>query len=941
MKKLVFLFLFCTVLYKMSISQLQADNWIYSPIAGINFNGASNPTSFNLPVIPLYQQVFGAPVCYSDNQGSLLFYGAQGQLFDKNFQRFPSTDLYAGTALYNCFNIISIPSQTALAVPLYDDPSIFYYFHLKSSTNPGLPPFINTTTLHYTKINMHLRNGLGEVDPVVRNIPLLGGVGVQYKMTAALHCNKKDFWLIGHLLNSDQYFSILIKQDGAIMPPQYFAGSFISNSVFNGGAAYNNKNWGGCKVAASGTKFAAAFKEICKVELFDFNNVTGLGSNLKTIYPVEPADTTDNDTNGPIGLEFSPSGNVLYTNSFYANLNSLDGRFLHQFNTNLSTEVAIQASKYLINKSFEIEDCDLQIANNGKMYTINRLNLDEIANPENLGAACNYTPNIPNTTTSSYFGNITLPSFLTSYFKYPVIATGNCQFQNISFAIQNPIGVSSMVWDFGDPASGVNNTSTSNTPTHIFSTQGSYMVKAVLQNSNGCGADTIRKVVYAGQYKVFLGNDTTYCAGDSIYLKMNIPFGHNQWNNGSKDTILKITQPGTYWVTVRLGECTATDSIVVTQAALPQFTLGADTVICNNAMVTLAPNPTYNNSTYLWSNNAVTPTNTVSTAGLYWLRLTNNKGCVWRDSIQVSFKTLPNYTLGIDTSICQKDTITLNAIVPNVTSYTWSTGATTPTIKAFATNTYWCDVNKEGCVYRDSMNLLVKPLPIVNLGKDTTICEDKNYLLDAINIGATYYWQDATTNPMFTVTNAGTYTVKVTLNGCITKDTTVVQYQLKPKFTLGADKLICPGLTITLDPKLTTTGLQYNWQDGTTLTTYNATQQGLYYVDISNYCGDTRDSITITKGLCKVYVPTAFTPNGDMVNDVFKVGGGEAVTNFSLTIFNRWGTKVFTTKNISEGWNGTLQNKPQPTGAYIYQVEYKDATTNETFRMKGTVLLVR
>ncbi len=120
-----------------------------------------------------------------------------------------------------------------------------------------------------------------------------------------------------------------------------------------------------------------------------------------------------------------------------------------------------------------------------------------------------------------------------------------------------------------------------------------------------------------------------------------------------------------------------------------------------------------------------------------------------------------------------------------------------------------------------------------------------------------------------------------------------------------------------------------------------ATQQGVYFVDISNYCGDTRDQIIISKGLCKIYVPTLFTPNNDNKNDVFKIEGGEEVKDFQLTIYNRWGTKIFETKNITQGWNGTINNKPQPAGAYIFFIQFKDALTNQSEMIKGTVMLVR
>jgi gliding motility-associated-like protein len=918
------------------LAQLETDNWIYKPLYRLSFNGGTNPSEYTYSV-PNFAVFMNGSIAMSNAEGTLQFWGSTGVIFDKNFQAFPSLHTNGVLNRLN-WSATATATQTMLVIPITGQDSTYYIFHI-GGTDVEAP---TESRLFYSKIDMRLRGGLGEIVSSVRNVPLLGGAKVQFKLTAALHCNKKDIWVLGHLVNSDKYFSILVKADGLVMPTNYFSGSFIaSTGIYSG---IDPVNSGACKVSPNGNKFVGAMALSKFVELFDFNTVTGLGTNYQKITNIVPNTALPNLGNGPRGVAFSPSGQRLYVTAQYEEADD-DGDvrtvFVYQFNTTLAGDVAINNSATLLYKTpdYEAKDaCEMQLANNGKLYTGTE-RLDEIPFPENLGLSCGYNAGVVPFTGATPV--ISFPNYLESYFRYPIIATGNCQFQNISFSIQNPVGVSSVVWDFGDPASGVNNSSTSFNPTHIFSTQGSYLVKAVLQNANGCGADTIRKLVYAGQYKVYLGNDTSFCKNDTLTLKMKIPLATNTWSNGSTDTLIKITQPGTYWVKVKLGECIASDTIVVTQNPLPQFTLGADTVICNNASITLAPNPNYINSTYTWSNATTNATNTVNNAGLHWLQLTDSKGCKYRDSITISFKTLPNYSLGNDTAICQKDTITLNATVAGATNYTWNTTATTPIIKAFTTNTYWCDVNKEGCIYRDSINLLVKPLPLVNLGKDTTICEDKTYLLNATNTNASYLWQDASTNPTYLVSQAGMYHVKVTMSNCINRDTTIVQYQLKPKFTLGADKLICPSLTYTLNPQLNPNGISFLWQDGTTDTTLKISQAGLYYLDVTNYCGTTRDSIQVTKGLCKVYVPTAFTPNNDGVNDVFKIGGGEAIKDFTLTVYNRWGAKVYTTTNTQNGWNGTVNNKPQPTGAYIYNISYKDAVTNEVFKMKGTVVLIR
>ena len=217
--------------------------------------------------------------------------------------------------------------------------------------------------------------------------------------------------------------------------------------------------------------------------------------------------------------------------------------------------------------------------------------LSVINRPEILGTGCQFVQDalFIDDGTSQHHCDFGLPNFIQSYFNDPIIAIGNCQFSNISFSVQNLIGVNNVIWDFGDPASGANNSSTSLTPTHIFSQEGQYQVKAILFNNNGCGADTIFKIVHAGEFKVFLGSDTTICQGDTLALRIKIPNAVNLWNDNSTDTTIAVTQAGQYWVRVTLGECTATDTINVVMRSLPVFSLGNDTTVCMNQSLSLAP----------------------------------------------------------------------------------------------------------------------------------------------------------------------------------------------------------------------------------------------------------------------------------------------------------------------------------------------------------------
>jgi gliding motility-associated-like protein len=87
------------------------------------------------------------------------------------------------------------------------------------------------------------------------------------------------------------------------------------------------------------------------------------------------------------------------------------------------------------------------------------------------------------------------------------------------------------------------------------------------------------------------------------------------------------------------------------------------------------------------------------------------------------------------------------------------------------------------------------------------------------------------------------------------------------------------------------------------------------------------------------FFPTAFSPNGDGNNDTFHVLGSQ-IRNYNISIYNRWGEKVFTSNNIAEGWDGTYKEVEQPMGVYIYYASVI-FMQNETRQFKGSITLIR
>jgi hypothetical protein len=236
----------------------------------------------------------------------------------------------------------------------------------------------------------------------------------------------------------------------------------------------------------------------------------------------------------------------------------------------------------------------------------------------------------------------------------------------------------------------------------------------------------------------------------------------------------------TYTVVVtNANGCSATDSVSVQVNPSPIVDLGADTIVCGGTSLVLDAGT--NGDTYLWNDNSTNQTLTVTANGVYTVTVTelvNN--CSTTDSISVTFGTIPTVNLGADTAICSGSNLIIDAGAGFATYY-WNTGATSQTITVNTANTYTVTVtNNDGCEASDTVVVSVNPSPIVNLGSDTTICNNQNLILDAGAGFASYSWNTSGNTQTITVTGANTvntYIVTVTDSiGCSNSDTITVTF---------------------------------------------------------------------------------------------------------------------------------------------------------------------
>ena len=157
----------------------------------------------------------------------------------------------------------------------------------------------------------------------------------------------------------------------------------------------------------------------------------------------------------------------------------------------------------------------------------------------------------------------------------------------------------------------------------------------------------------------------------------------------------------------------------------------------------------------------------------------------------------------------------------------------------------------------------------------------------------------------------------------------------------AADTLVCTGDTLLL-AATSDSSFRYSWQDGSQLPNFTVRAPGSYSVSMSNACGSATREKTVHFGNCvyDLFVPNAFTPNGDGHNDLFRVRYSTTPLEFQLVIFNRYGQRVYSSADPTAGWNGRASGSSQATGTYIWSIYYVDRA-RLSHSMHGTVVLIR
>lgn len=331
----------------------------------------------------------------------------------------------------------------------------------------------------------------------------------------------------------------------------------------------------------------------------------------------------------------------------------------------------------------------------------------------------------------------------------------------------------SMMLDAGNPGMNFSWSTGATTQTISVNTSGTYYVTV---STGTCSVSDTVNVTVLPSFNVNLGNDTTVvlCTG-FLTLDAGNPSMTYMWSTGATSQTINVTASGMYYVNVtNSGGCVETDSInVMVNQGSTSVNIGNDTsyLTCTHETLTLDAG---NAGTYLWNTGLTTETLVVSVSGTYYVTVTDARGCMATDSINVNITdNTIDLDLGSDTVVC--GCLTLNAGMTGITNYLWCNGQTYPTQLVCSTGVYCVTVGNGTCMASDTISVTINTAPVVNLGADTTLSVAAMFTIDAGNPGMSYLWSNGETTQSISVISSGTYYVTVTDQfGCTGTDSITV-----------------------------------------------------------------------------------------------------------------------------------------------------------------------
>lgn len=439
------------------------------------------------------------------------------------------------------------------------------------------------------------------------------------------------------------------------------------------------------------------------------------------------------------------------------------------------------------------------------------------------------------------------------------------------------------------------------------------------------------------------GLPDAFCEGDSYVLQTicDQPNALISWTtaDGQFTSSTDILQPsvnaqGTYSVDAASPNagCPSSDSVFLQEIPRPNPVFEAVVSKCSYNDTLLDIGSTW--ESIQWFDGATSATYLATIAGDYAVTVFEN-GCDTTVTFTVANVPLPSIELGPNQVICQGDVATLDAGVAAV----WQDNVTAAVREVTQSGSYIAVFESLGCQVVDSASVDVHLPPVITLGVDTVFCEGESFVLNA-QLGG--IWQDGSVGTSFAATQTGDYYIQVQQGPCTVRDTVELTRIDLPRVTLGADPVYCEGQAFEIGFNGSNIDV-FVWSTGDTTETITLAESANIIISTANVCGSAIDSLEVVFEDCSelVFLPTAFTPNGDGLND-FYIPSVANVELYELWIFDQWGRAVFHTEDPNEVWQGDNNSGGYyiANGIYNFRVLYR--TNQGTIQeRRGYIQIIR
>ncbi len=297
---------------------------------------------------------------------------------------------------------------------------------------------------------------------------------------------------------------------------------------------------------------------------------------------------------------------------------------------------------------------------------------------------------------------------------------------------------------------------------------GVYWVTAM--SAEGCILEDTISVMTLPTLGDLLGNDVMICEGSSIVIGEEVPGAQYIWQDNSNQPFFQVSEPGVYSLELITADgCRYFDFIEVTFYNNPELILEEVGLICENDSLGLSVDANY--TSVIWQDTfSGGGIYSVSEPGIYWVSALSPEGCALEDTITIATFSTNEEFLGDDLMICEGDSVLIGQEIIGV-NYIWQDSSTQPFYQVTNAGIYWAEILlEEGCSQLDSIVVSFFPEPEINLGNDTTICQDEQIFLEVLASQATYLWQDSSSFPFYLVDEAGIYSVEINQDGCVFYD---------------------------------------------------------------------------------------------------------------------------------------------------------------------------